>query len=115
MNMMSAGFSRCDVLVDAIRAEFGGILAERILEAEGLDFLWEARVSERYLGQHIGDGVDYEEQSRELSRIAVLGRFDGRWHVGTCLVDGEGAAVELLWKRKFERRQEAESELLQAR
>ena len=46
------GSGACEGLVDALRAEFGVVLAARILEAEELDFLWDARVSERYLGQH---------------------------------------------------------------
>ena len=33
-------------------AEFGAVLAARIMEAEAVDFLWDARVKERYLGQH---------------------------------------------------------------
>ena len=36
----------------APEAEFGAVLAARIMEAEAADFLWEARVKERYLGQH---------------------------------------------------------------
>jgi hypothetical protein len=32
-----------------------------------------------------------------------------------CLVDGEGAAVDLLWKRRFERREDAEFEHHRAR
>jgi hypothetical protein len=106
---------RCDALADALQAEFGGILAARILEAEALDFLWEARVAERYLGQHIGDELDAEDASQELSRLLILSHLMGVWHVGLCLVDGEGTAVDLLWKRPFGTRAEAELGFAQAR
>ena len=109
MSRMSVvGNVRGEALADALHAEFGGILAARILEAEAVDFLWEGRVAERYLGQHIGDGIDEDEGSAELSRMLVLSPLAGEWHVAACLVDGDGAAVELLWKRPFGSREEAE-------
>jgi hypothetical protein len=103
------------VAIDALRAEFGAVLAERIIEAELLDFLWNARVRERYLGQQIDWDLDEEVASQELSRVAVLSMLDGCWYAAMCLVDGEGAAVKLLWKRRFDTRGEAEIELLRAR
>jgi hypothetical protein len=115
MNMMTVIGRRCDGAVYVLRAEFGAVLAERIIEAEALDFLWEARVRERYLGEHVGCDLDEEQASQELSRVVILSVLDGRWYAGMCLVDGEGAAVELLWKRSFECRAEAEFELLRAR
>ena len=115
MNMIATFGRSCDAAVDALRAEFGAVLVERIIEAEALDFLWEARVRERYLGQQIGWDFDDDEASPELSRVAILSVLDGRWYVGMCLVDGEGLAVELLWKRQFGRRGEAEFEHLRAR
>jgi len=115
MNMMSTIGRGCDAAVDALRAEFGAVLAERIIEAEAVDFLWESRVAERYLGQQVGWGFDDEEASQDLSRVAILSALDGRWYASMCLVDGEGAAVELVWKRLFDSRGEAEVELLRAR
>ena len=115
MNMMATIGRGCDVAIDALRAEFGGILTERILEAERLDFLWEARVRERYLGQQIGWHLDEEDAPQELSRVAILSTLEGRWYAGLCLIDGDGQAVELLWKRCFHPRGEAETELLRAR
>lgn len=109
------GNARCDALVEALKAEFGGILAERILEAEAADFLWSARVSERYLGQHEEGGLDEEEDARELSRVLVLSPLAGRWQVGLCLVDGEGNAVDLAWKRPFGSLEEAEAAFALAR
>ena len=92
----------CDAVVDALRAEFGVVLAARIMEAEAADFLWDARVKERYLGQHFDVGLDGGHDEIELSRIAILSFLGGRWHAGTCLVDGEGRPVDLLWKQKFD-------------
>jgi hypothetical protein len=103
----SVGMGRCEALVDALRAELGSILAERVIEAEAADFLWESRLRERYLGQHFDAFDDDELSSEDVSRIAFLSFLDGRWHAGICLVDGEGAAFELLWKRSFEARKDA--------
>jgi len=115
MNMMTTIGRSCDAAIDALRAEFGAVLAERIIEAEALDFLWEARVREGYLGQQIEWDSDDVDASQELSRVAILSALEDRWYVGMCLVDGEGTAVELLWKRQFESRGQAEIELLLAR
>ncbi|TMJ12150.1 MAG: hypothetical protein E6G94_14420 [Alphaproteobacteria bacterium] len=115
MNMTTTIGRGCDAAVDALRAEFGSVLAERIFEAEALDFLWEARVRERYLGEQIGWDLCDEDAYRQLSRVAILSVLEGSWYTGTCLVDGQGVAVELLWKRRFASRGEAEFELLRAR
>lgn len=116
MNMFSATANgRCDALIDALRAELGGILAERIVETEAADFLWESRVRERYLGQHLGTILGFESMSEDISRVAVLSLLDGAWHAAICLVDGEGAAIDLVWKRSFESRDEAEFAFLHAR
>jgi hypothetical protein len=116
MNIISTvETGRCEALVDALRAELGGVLAERVIEAEAADFLWESRLRERYLGQHIAAEDDDEVPFSEVSRIAFLSLLDGRWHAGICLVDGEGAAVEMVWKRAFGSCDEAEITFLQAR
>lgn len=98
---------RCDAVVDALQAEFGAILAARILEAEAMDFLWEARMKERYLGQHFDLDTGFEDDIAESSRMAILSPLAGRWHAGLCLVDGDGRVIELLWKQVFDRQQEA--------
>jgi hypothetical protein len=114
MNMISAISNRgCDAIVEDLRAEFGAILADRIIEAEAVDFLWEGRIRERYLGQHLGEFGD-EEMSEDVSRIAVLSSIGGRWYVGMCLVDGEGGAVDLLWKREYQGRPDGEIALERA-
>lgn len=90
-------------LVSGLEIEFGrqaGIaLAERFLEAEEADFLWDARVEERWLGGEDGE--------IELDRVRILGRIDGRWFVAVMLVDGAGDAHGMLGKRSFGRRDQA--------
>ena len=116
MNIISMNpMGRCDARIDALRAELGGILAERILEAEAANFLWDSRVVERYLGQHIDAIPDDESMSEDVSRVAVLSLLDGAWHAGICLVDGQGSAIDLLWNQTFDSRDEAEYAFIHAR
>jgi hypothetical protein len=110
MNMISVmANGRCEARIQSLRSEFGATLAARIIESEAADFLWEARIKERYLGQHIDVGLGIDDEEAELSRIAMLSFLDGRWYSGTCLVDGEGLSVDLLWKQSFDSRAEAEA------
>ena len=75
-------------LVEGLRMEFGGAdvgaLAERIFETEKADFHWQARVRERYLGQHLPLDFCDEDAGEDISRIAILSFVAGRWHAGIC-------------------------------
>jgi hypothetical protein len=106
-------------LVEGLQLEFGcsdvGALAARILEAERSEFHWDARVEERYLGQHLDVGLGSDDEDAELSRIAILSFLGGRWHAGVCLVDGEGCAADLLWLRTFDRREDAADAFVRSR
>ena len=106
-------------LVRELQAEFDcadiEALAERIVESEAADFYWQARVLERYLGQYASIETDGDDLSDELARVACLSRFAGRWHVGTFLVDGEGQALDLLWKQSFDERSVADAAFRSAR
>lgn len=106
-------------LVEGLRIEFGcsdiAALAERIFEAEKVDFHWQARTRERYLGQHFALDFGGDDASEDISRIAILSFLAGRWHAGVCLVDGDGCAVDLLWLRSFERRDDAAEAFARAR
>ena len=106
-------------LVRELQEEFRygdvGALADRIVESEAADFYWEARVRERYLGQYFDDDADASDADDELARVAILSYFAGRWHVGACLVDGEGRAVGMLWRRSFDDLAEAEAAFATAR
>ena len=115
MSFQSA-FANASVLssnaqLEALEVQFGAIVASRILEAEAADFHWDARVRERYLGQHPDD--DYGSGD-ELSRIAIVSDLGGQWHAGVCLVDGEGCIERLLWLRSFAARNEAEATFARA-
>ncbi|HTU12127.1 MAG TPA: hypothetical protein VMG08_14645 [Allosphingosinicella sp.] len=110
MTMISAMANGAfEARIEALEHEFGAILAGRIMDAEAVDFLWEARMKERYLGQHFDICFPPDDEDVELSRVAVLSAFGGSWHAGVCLVDGEGQAVDLLWQQTFELRELAES------
>jgi hypothetical protein len=106
-------------LVQGLQIEFGsvdvGALARQILEAERADFHWDARVQERYLGQHLALDLGDEDTANELARIAILSFLDNRWHAGICLVDGDGCATDLLWLCSFYRREDAAEVFARAR
>jgi len=88
-------------LVAGLEIEFGRgageALAARFLEAEESDFLWDARVSERWLGAYPAQ----DEENFELDRVAIMGRLDGRWFVAVSIVDGDGNPHGLMGQREF--------------
>jgi len=94
-------------LIAGLEIEFGRgageALAHRFLEAEEVDFHWEARIEERWIGSYAG-GFDDEI---ELDRVRVVGRLDGRWFVAVMIVDGDGNAHGMMGKRRFGRRGDA--------
>jgi len=94
-------------LVAGLEIEFGRgageALAQRFLEAEESDFLWDARASERWLGAY--ESID--EEDFELDRVAIIGRLDGRWFVAVSIVDGDGNAHGLMVRRSFRRERQA--------
>ena len=88
-------------LISGLEIEFGrqagAALAARFLKAEEVDFHWDARLQERWLGSYPGG----DEAEFELDRVRVLGRIDGRWFVAVMVVDGDGNAHGMLGKRSF--------------
>ena len=86
-------------LVAGLELEFGHgageALAHRFLEAEDVDFTWDMRTEERWLGTYFGEGDD----DLELDRIAICGRVEGRWYMSVMLVDGDGMPHGMLGKR----------------
>jgi hypothetical protein len=94
-------------LVSGLEIEFGrGVgeaLAHRFLEAEESDFLWDARLQERWIGAY--ESADDDEI--ELDRVRIFGRLDGRWFVAVMIVDGDGNPHGLMGKRQFGRQHEA--------
>ena len=89
-------------LIAGLEIEFGRGAAEGLahhfLEAEEVDFHWDARISERWLGAYEAQ----DDDDVELDRIQILGRLDGRWFVATCIVDGDGNPHGMLGCRKFQ-------------
>lgn len=94
-------------LVSGLEIEFGhGVgeaLAHRFLEAEETDFLWDARVEERWIGAY--DSTD--DDGFDLDRVRIIGRLDGKWFVAVMIVDGDGNAHGVMGKREFGRRRQA--------
>src|SRR3546814_8202635 len=79
-------------LVSGLEIEFGRgageALAQRFLEAEEIDFHWDAREQERWIGTYESAG----DEDFELDRVAIVGRLDGQWFVAMMIVDGDGNA-----------------------
>src|SRR3546814_9812470 len=88
-------------LVSGLEIEFGRgageALAQRFLEAEEIDFHWDAREQERWIGTYESAG----DEDFELDRVAIVGRLDGQWFVAMMIVDGDGNAHGLMGKRIF--------------
>jgi hypothetical protein len=88
-------------LIAGLQIEFGSSAAEGLahhfLEAEEVDFHWDARVSERWLGAYEAQ----DDDELELNRVSIMGRLDGRWFIATCIVDGDGNAHGMLGCRDF--------------
>lgn len=96
-------------LVSGLEIEFGHgageALAHRFLEAEEVDFHWDARVQERWIGAY--NGTDDDEN--ELDRVRIYGKLNGKFFVATMIVDGEGNAHGMMGKRDFRREKEAQA------
>ena len=116
MTIISAGFGASGdayaQLVHELRLELDcveiGAIAERIFEAEDVDFHWNARIRQRYLGQYVDAWISSDDADEGVARMAFTSFLAGRWHAGVCLVDGEGCPQSLLWVRTFHGREEAE-------
>ncbi|KKC23878.1 hypothetical protein WP12_22495 [Sphingomonas sp. SRS2] len=96
-------------LIQGLELEFGHpagrALAQRFLEAEEVDFHWDARSRERWIGSY----ESLDDDDLELDRVAVLGRLDGEWFVAVCIVDGDGRAHGLEGCRHCGSKVEAEA------
>lgn len=96
-------------LVQGLESRFGQsegrALAEHFLGAERADFYWQARRRERFLGAY--ESLD-DDEDRALDRVAIIGFWQGRWFVATCLVNGDGAVDSLIAWRHFAQASDAE-------
>lgn len=88
-------------LIAGLECEFGrGAgegLAHHFLAAEDVDFHWDARFDERWLGAYEAP----EDADFWLDRIAICGRLDTQWFAAVMLVDGDGNAHGMLGCRAF--------------
>jgi hypothetical protein len=88
-------------LVAGLELEFGRgaaeALAQRFIAAEEVDFVWDARAQERWLGSY--EATD--DDDFELDRVVIMGRVEGIWFVAVCIVDGDGMAHGMAGKRSF--------------
>jgi hypothetical protein len=102
-------------LVAGLEREFGHgagqALAARFLDAEEVDFRWDARIEERWLGLYESP----DDGECEFDRIAICGRLDGRWFAATMLVDGEGRAHGMTGCRSMPDWSQAREAMLDAR
>ena len=92
-------------LIAGLELEFGRgageALAHRFLDAEEVEFTWDARVQERWIGSYDGDQYDDDGGYISLDRIAVMGAIGAGYFVATLIVDGDGNAHGMLGKRAF--------------
>jgi len=102
-------------LIAGLEIEFGhaagAALAARFLAAEGPDFHWDARVSERWLGAY----ESVCDEDLELDRVAICGWLDGDWFAATCIIDGEGMAHGMIGHRTFRTERQARRVFARAR
>lgn len=88
-------------LIAGLELEFGrGAaegLAQRFIDAEDVDFHWEARIEERWIGSYEAQ----DEDAFDLDRVAILGQIHGRWFVAMCIVDGDGMAHGMMGRQAF--------------
>jgi hypothetical protein len=102
-------------LVAGLEREFGQgagqALAARFLDAEEVDFRWDARSEERWLGLYESP----DDGECELDRIAICGWLDAHWFAAIMLVDGEGRAHGMTGCRTVEDRSQAWEAMLDAR
>lgn len=88
-------------LIAGLEIEFGNRAAEGLahhfLASEEVDFYWDARLSERWLGAY--EAAD--DDDLELDRMQIMGHLDGRWFVATCIINGDGNAHFMTGCRYF--------------
>ncbi|MBL0925381.1 MAG: hypothetical protein IBJ12_13075 [Sphingomonadaceae bacterium] len=89
-------------LISGLEIEFGSSAAEGLarhfLDAEEVDFHWDARQSEWWLGAY----ETQDDDEIELDRVLVSGFLDRRWFVATIIIDGDGNPHGMLGCRDFE-------------
>jgi hypothetical protein len=105
MNMMSAiQIAQIDPvaaliqsLTSGLDAEGAAAIARYFFDSELADFCWSARQREAWIGEY----HTLDNDVGALDRIVIFSEFDGRFHVGIALVDGDGCVHDLRQHRSF--------------
>ena len=105
MNMMSAiQIAKIDPVAALLRDLTSGLdavgaalISRYFIDEELADFCWNTRQREAWIGEY--ESLDGEIEV--FDRIAILSDFDGRFHVGVALVDGDGCVHDLRQHRSF--------------
>jgi hypothetical protein len=105
MNMMSAiQIAKIDPvaalladLTTGLAATDAATIARYFIDIELADFCWNARQREAWIGEY----QSLDDEVGMLDRIAILSDFDGRFHVGIALADGDGCIHDLRQHRSF--------------
>jgi len=94
-------------LIAGLEIEFergaGEALANRFLAAEDVNFRWDARIEERWLGAYECE----DDDETWLHRVAICGRLEGKWFAATMIVDGDGEVHGMLGCREVGSRKAA--------
>lgn len=102
LNIGAASDRILAALVSGLEIEFGrgagAALAQRFLEAEEVDFHWDARRAERWVGAY----ESMEDDGIDLDRIAIWGELRGEYFTAMMIVDGDGMAHGMMGRRILE-------------
>ncbi|WP_232209428.1 hypothetical protein [Sphingomonas sp. SKA58] len=103
-----------DTLVAGLELEFGrGVgeaLVQGFLDAEDVDFHWDARALERWIGAY----ESADDEDFELDRIAICGQLNGEWFCATMLVDGDAQAHGMTGCRQYRSKMQARKAMFDA-
>jgi len=72
-------------------------IARYFIDSELADFCWDARQREAWIGEY----ESLDDEVGTLDRIVIFSDFDGRFHVGIALVNGDGRVHDLRQHRSF--------------
>lgn len=92
-------------LTNGLDATSARMIARHFVDSELADFCWEARMREAWIGEYQSPDIE----SGTLDRVAILSEFDGRFHIGIALVDGDGGVYDLRRHRSFASAWDAEA------
>lgn len=98
-------------LANGLDAADAAMIARHFVDCELADFCWNARQREVWIGEY----QSFDDEVGTRDRIAILSEFDGRFHVGIALVDGDGCIHDLRQHSSFSCAWDAEDAFEQLR